>query len=156
MGECSISEERLKGRRHPLVCLDQKCFRCPLYNRDIPPDCEYKIYHGMETRDYEIDHAKVRSRRSGKTTRTIEQANLAAAFGQKVVVVMLSHRSARVMRGNLHKGVRLISNDDVRGGKLLGSEPAYIFLDDISYDKWSEIENLLGSGSVVVSREYTP
>lgn len=143
-----------KGRKS-IVCIECGCTQCPIRRRDIPDDCEYKVYHLLELSrpDGEV---VVAGRRSGKTTSLVGLANRYAAAGVPSVLVTVSMDMCRVIKRNhrLHPKVDVVSVQQLRNKPI---QDAFLFVDEVGDDEWENAGKVAEMGGcVVVSRRFTP
>jgi hypothetical protein len=150
-----------KIKKNLFVCIERQCKRmdsmsccCPSPDPFVPDDCEYAIFHPLETDKVEIAQ---RGRRTGKTSTLVRVATMLAQRGCQVYYFTPTLQQGEHIKGrfpNELSNVKMCSAGQLRTGSLRGFRPGYIVTDDLTPSEQSDVEREL-IGSRVVAAYWT-
>lgn len=148
-----------KIRKNLYVCYDRECNRrhscssCLSFDEFIPDDCEYAIFHPLETIQAQIAQ---QGRQTGKTTRLMTIAKKMADAGCNVYYVMPAFHMIEHTMSRFGKpvGLRFFSMGQIKNHTVRGHAPGYIIADEIPASELGFVEMEL-VGSKVVAAHWT-
>jgi hypothetical protein len=126
-----------KIQKNLFVCIDRNCGRmdsqsccCPSIDEFVPDDCDYAIFHPLETQS----GIAQRDRQTGKTSALIKVANELARRGHRVYYFTKRLDAGKYLKNKyqLNDNVQVCSIGQIRAHTLRGLKPGFIVADELN------------------------
>lgn len=147
-----------KLQKNLFVCFDRECKRrdsmsccCPSPEEFVPDDCEYAIFHSLETTQIGRMAVGQKGRQTGKTTTLARVASYLAKKGQCVYYVTRTLDMGKHIKRTIDSRVRMLSLGQMKTGSMRGYRAGYIVADEIYPHELEEVERELAGSSVIAA-----